>query len=584
MATKLKPADVVVVGLGWTGAIVAKELGDAGLKVVVLERGRDQNPLEWQNPWHHDELKYVQRRHLSQDLARDTITARNTLSETALPIRRHGVFITAEGVGGGGAHWNAAFWRFSPDEFRLKSRIAERYSAKFLPENMTIQDWPVSYDDLEPHYDFFDKVVSASGKAGNLKGKLQPGGNPFEGPRQNDYPQPPLQTSLAGEMFDKAAASLGMHPFPQPAAIATEGFSNPYDQAQGSCVYCGHCSPYGCEVNARASPNLSIIPAFRTENVEVRTRAFVRRVLLDTSGKQATGVVYTDGLGRDFEQPATMVMLCAFTPHNVRLLLMSDIGTRYDPRTGEGVIGRNVSYQQISSVQVQFDDTIFNEFMGSGGQSRVAEDFVGENFDHGALGFVGGAQLKMNSNGRTPINFLPTAPGTPRWGTAWKAEIAKRFVRTVSVDTHASVASYRGNCFDLDPTYKDAFGDPLLRMTFDYPDDHRRMMRFVTGKARDIAVAMKPTRVLEASLQESWNVERYNTTHICGGAVMGTDPATSATNRYSQSWDVSNLFVFGASNFPQNAAQNPTGTVGALTYFALAKIKESYLKKPGKLG
>jgi len=583
MTRQLKSVDVVVVGLGWTGAIVAKELGDAGLSVVVLERGRDQGPLEWGNPWHHDELKYVARRQLSQDLSRDTITARNTMSETALPIRRHGGFILAEGVGGGGAHWNAAYWRYAPDEFRLRSRVIERYGAKFLPDNIAIQDWPVSYDDLEPHYDFFDKVVAASGKAGNLKGKLQAGGNPFEGPRQNEYPQPPMKLSLAGEMFDKAAGELGMHPFPQPAAIATEGFLNPYDQAQGPCVYCGHCSPFGCEVNARASPNLSIIPAFKP-NVQVRTRAFVRRVVTDKAGRKATGVVYTDGLGREVEQPANLVMLCAFTPHNVRLLLLSKIGRPYNARTGAGVVGRNLSYQQMSSVPMLYEDRIFNEFMGAGGQSRVAEDFVGENFDHGGLGFVGGAQLKMNSNGRLPMSFLPTRAGAPRWGGAWKAEIAQWYTRAISVDTHASVASYRGNFLDLDPTYRDAFGDPLLRMTFDYPADHQAMMRFVTGKAGDIARAMNPTHLLPASLQTSWNVDRYNTTHLCGGAIMGRDPGSSVVNRYLQNWTVPNLFVFGASAFPQNAAQNPTGTVGALTYWALAKIKDTYLKRPGPLG
>lgn len=580
MATKLKPVDVVVIGLGWTGAIVAKELGDQGLSVVALERGANQKVEDWVNPWHHDELKYVRRRHLSQDLSRDTITARNRTDEVALPIRQHGSFVTAEGVGGGGAHWNAAYWRFTPDEFRLRSRVTERYGADFIPEGMQLQDWPVSYDELEPHYDFFDQVVAASGKAGNLKGVIQPGGNPFEGPRQNEYPQPAMQISLAGELFDAATTGLGLHPFPQPAAISIEGWENPYGQASGSCVYCGHCSPYGCEVNARASPNLSVIPAFGP-TVEVRTRATVRRIL--TSGGKATGVVYVDALGREVEQPASMVMLCAFTPHNVRLMLMSGIGTPYDPATGQGVVGRNLSYQQMSSVPILFEDHIFNEFMGAGGQSRVVEDYAGENFDHSGLGFVGGAQIKMNSNGRTPMGWNPVRKGTPRWGSEWKREVATWYTRAISVDTHASVASYRGNYLDLDPTYRDAYGDPLLRMTFDYPEDHRRMIAFVTDKAREIAVAMKPTHVLDNSLQGDWNVDRYNTTHICGGAVMGDDPSTSAVNRYLQSWDLSNLFVFGASAFPQNAAQNPTGTVGALAYWALDKIKSSYLKSPGRL-
>ena len=187
MATRLKEVDAVMVGMGWTGAILARELSKAGLSVVGLERGPDRTPGEdFILPAIRDELRYVQRLELMQDNSVDTITFRNTSTEQALPIRRFGAFLPGEGVGGSGIHWGALHWRFTPSDFRIKSHLTERYGAKAIPEDMTIQDWPVSYEELEPHYDKFDKLCGASGKAGNLKGNIVEDGNPFEGPRSDE--------------------------------------------------------------------------------------------------------------------------------------------------------------------------------------------------------------------------------------------------------------------------------------------------------------------------------------------------------------------------------------------------------------
>src|SRR5246500_3286594 len=172
MATRLKDVDAVMVGMGWTGAILARELTKAGLSVVGLERGQDRTPGEnFTLPSVRDELRYAQRLELMQDNSTDTITFRNAPSETALPIRRFGAFLPGEGVGGSGPHWGALHSRFLPSDFRIKSHLRERYGAKAIPDDMTIQDWPGGYDELEPYYDKFDKICGASGQAGNLKGK-----------------------------------------------------------------------------------------------------------------------------------------------------------------------------------------------------------------------------------------------------------------------------------------------------------------------------------------------------------------------------------------------------------------------------
>ena len=147
MAKRLKDADAVMVGMGWTGSILARELTKAGLNVVGLERGADRVPGEdFILPAVRDELRYSSRLELMWDNSTDTLTFRNFPDERALPVRRIGAFLPGEGVGGSGIHWGGLHWRFLPTDFRIRSALAERYGAKAIPEDMTIQDWPISYD------------------------------------------------------------------------------------------------------------------------------------------------------------------------------------------------------------------------------------------------------------------------------------------------------------------------------------------------------------------------------------------------------------------------------------------------------
>jgi gluconate 2-dehydrogenase alpha chain len=109
------------------------------------------------------------------------------------------------------------------------------------------------------------------------------------------------------------------------------------------------------------------------------------------------------------------------------------------------------------------------------------------------------------------------------------------------------------------------------------------MSDYITDRAAEIARAMNPREIKINKRSGSWDVVPYQTTHNTGGAIMGREPRSSAVNRYLQSWDVPNLFVMGASAFPQNPGYNPTGTIGALTYWSAKAIREQYLKSPGPL-
>ena len=188
MTQKLPRKDVVIVGLGWTGSIMAHELTGAGLDVVAIERGPWRDTASDFSPaYAQDELRYRLRHELFLRPAQDTLTFRNNEGQSALPIRAFGSFLLGNGVGGAGLHWNGQTWRFLETDFVVKSHLTQRYGAGFMPDNMTIQDWAVTYADLEPHYDAFEYLCGISGKAGNIKGQVQPGGNPFEGARARDH-------------------------------------------------------------------------------------------------------------------------------------------------------------------------------------------------------------------------------------------------------------------------------------------------------------------------------------------------------------------------------------------------------------
>jgi gluconate 2-dehydrogenase alpha chain len=586
MARRLKAVDVVTVGVGLTGAILGKELVASGLKVVGLERGpmRDTVP-DFQSPAIHDELRYAVRKALTQDNAREAMTFRNAPHQTALPMRRWQGFMPGSGLGGAAVHWNGLTWRFQPADFVYRTHLEQRYGKGFVDPELAIQDWGVTYDELEPHYDRFEYLCGTSGKAGNIKGAIQPGGNPFEGPRSREYPTRPMKEPYYGALFRKGAASLGYHPFPTPASTLSQPYTNPEGLSLQQCVFCGFCERFACEHFAKASPQTVILPvALRNPDYELRTGCHVLRVNLDSTGKKATGVTYVDAAGREFEQPAELVLITAYSLNNVRLMLNSRIGRPYDPSTGEGAVGRNYAFQTMSWISVFYDqDVVINPFMASGASGTVIDDFAGDNFDHAGLGFVGGGYIAAAMTGGRPIEFHPTPPGTPSWGLRWKQAVARHYNHTVTLTCHGSSHPTRGNSLDLDPTYRDAWGQPLLRMTFDFPDNDIRMSRYVTDKAIGIGRAMGGKIVAGTAQKRPYTTTIYQTTHNTGGAIMGGDPRTSAVNRYLQSWDVPNVFVVGASAYPHNASYNPTGTVGALTYWALDAIRNRYLKAPGPL-
>ena len=590
MADRTMPkTDVVIVGAGWTGLTAAYELCNAGQRCVVLERGDYRHDATFfAGPEEHDELRYARRKDHMVDTPTKTLTFRNRADQQALPMRRLGSFLPGKGLGGAGIHWNGQIWRPLPSDLQMRTHYAERYGASIL-DGLTVQDWGVTYDELEPHLDFFEKVCGAAGVAGNLGGEVQAQGNPHEGPRSAPYPNPPMKTPPPLQRFHDAARGMGLNPFHMPSANVTQGYENPYGAQLHPCTYCGFCERFGCGYMAKADPIICVYDRIREhENFELRLNSHVLRVEKSQDGRTATGVTYLDAEGREVFQPADVVCLGAYALWNVQLMMVSGLGQIYDPATGEGTLGRNYSYQTIAAVAAFFDEgTWSNPFIGAGALGMTVDDYNGDNFDHADLGFVGGGYISANQTNGRPINYQPTPPGTPSWGAEWKRALRETYQHHVGIVMHGASMSTPGNYLDLDPTWRDAYGQPLMRMTFDFPQNDRRMAAFVLERAAEIAREMDGVREISttnrAAQGASYSIVPYQTTHNVGGAVMGTDRATSVVNRYGQHWDYHNVFVFGACLFPQNLGYNPTGPLMGLAYWTLEHLKGAYLTDPRPL-
>jgi len=570
MVTKLPKVDVVTIGVGWSAGIIAAELTKKGKKVVGLERGKDRKTEDYFMA--HDELRYAVRHEMMQDLSKETITFRNNDKMRSLPMRSYGSFLLGVGVGGSGAHWNGQNFRFLPYDFEMRTKTIEKYGADKIPADMTIQDWGITYDEIEPYYDKYEKMAGISGED-----------NPLGGKRSNPFPTPAMKKTEAMRLFDDATKRLGYHPYVQPSANLSEAYTNPDGISRAACQYCGFCERFGCEYGAKAEPGVTVIPVAKaTGNFEIRPHSEVRRILY--SNGKATGVLYTDlTTGEEFEQPADVVVLSGYVFTNVRLLLLSGIGRPYDPNTGTGVIGKNYAYQiRKGSSTGYFDEHKFNNFLGSGGLGMIIDDFNGDNFDHSDLDFIHGGMIILGQTGQRPIANNQVPSGTKSWGKEFKDASLKYTNASLTVKGEGASMAYKQHFLDLDPVYKDAFGDPLVRITFDFEEQDRQLTKYLADKCEAILTEMGADHIDTSRDLGPYNVAEYQSTHNTGGVIMGADPETSAVNNYSQMWDVENLFVVGASSFPQNAGYNPTGTVGALSYRAAEGILQ-YMEKGGSL-
>ena len=538
----------MIIGGGWIGLLMAKELATrTPLQMVILERGAARHKEDYLGGM--DELDYNVRFRLMQNYSLQTATLRYTPKDRALPIRQLGSFMPGQGTGGAGEHWGAVFPRFVPDVFTLLSSTTATLRRKEIAgRSFRAVDWkgitlatkssritraPISWWSGFRARPAISKANSSRAAIPSRAGAV-PKSIPRRRRRFPTTPQQPGTTLLK---------SLGYHPYNNPAATLSTPYTNPDGVSRIGCQYCGFCDRFGCMIGAKSQPtNTPLLPLVEKQKaITLRNGCWVRKIVYEKPkgggpGK-ATGVVYIDEKGEETFQPADIVFLGTWTVHNTRLLLLSGIGEPYDPNTGKGVVGRNLTHQVSFTAAQAFFDKPLNRFMGAAPAGLRMADFDGDAFDHSNVPFVRGGTIAGIGQGFQPIVGFGTVPPSvkARWGSDWKKAAVYWYDRVGAVGFAGEHIAYKDHFMDLDPTYKDHLGDPLIRR----PSTSGRTMnakdeiRFPQpSKGVELAKAMGAKEIAPSAPYGHYDPRRYQSTHVQGGTIMGKSPGRGVRGQH----------------------------------------------------
>ena len=535
--------DFVIVGSGSAGGIIAKELSAAGHSVVVLEQGPHLQASDFtHDEWgidHNYDMKWSTRQGYPQ-------TFRKSENEEA--ELRDSVCGYAHNVGGSSVHFSGNFWRFRPIDFMEATVRGTVGGTNFA-------DWPISYEDLEPYYTKVDWEIGVSGLQG-----------PWDPPRSREYPCPPMPIKGSDVLLERAAKQLGLTPYPAPVAILSQPFNG-----RPGCIHCGFCNGFGCEVNAKSSSMIAMIPlALASGNCELRTGCTVSRVHTNAAGR-VTEVVYWDEESVERAQRAKAVILCANGAETPRLLLMSESALFSDGLANtRGFVGQNLMFNGHSSVTGLFGAPV--NAWKSVPTTRVVHDFY--ELDPN-LGFYGGGGI----DGRHPTRGVPLGFGLvsgqvfdgPSWGVGYKNNLAYEFSHVAAFNGHTTSLPQGSNNVTLDPTYKDKFGRPAIRCTYMDHEDDLATMRWFLNKSTELMEAAGAVKIA-ATYPETG---QEGSSHLLGTCRMGDDPNTSVIDSNNRSHDVPNLFMCDGSTLVTSGRGQPTMTIMALAFRAAEMINNA---------
>ncbi len=537
--------NAVVVGAGAGGGVVAQELSEAGLTVVVLERGG------WVSFETHgqDELLNQRTTVLGNAYGPDDRNPRvveRGEGNWAVAMPNEGDYgNNAACVGSGTVSYGAMAWRYLEKDFRMRST----YGA---PEGSTLEDWPVSYADLEP---FYERAEWDVGVAGDMTA------NPFAPPRRKAYPMPAFPYNREGLILDAAARRLGLHPFPIPMLRN----SVPYG-GRGACVHNRYCCGYACPNNAKNGTHNTVIPrALATGNCTLRTNAVASEVVVDDRGR-ARGVRYFDSDEREQYQTCDLVVLSGGAIETARLLLNSKSRLFPDGAGNRhGWVGRNLQNHAYSGAFGEFEEETYDD-VGPGATIAIGD------FSHGNPGLRGGAVL-CNEFIRPPYAFSGTRPpGAPRWGVAHKTYQRRFFKRCVAVQGPVQEMPVFDARVQVDPVVRDHWGIPVARLSGNRHPHDVEIGRFIASRAEQW--------LLEAGATRTWTSlpgpAQRGGQHQAGTCRMGNDPAVSVANKYGRVHDIDNLFLADASLHVTNGGFNPVLTIMAMAYRIGGHICEAW--------
>ena len=544
----LKHVNAIIVGAGAGGGIVAKELAEAGLSVVLLERGKWYTPFDDRKDDLRNQRTCVLGNSFGPDEERNPRVYADSRGREQVIQSNHWAYSNnAACVGGGTLSYGAMAWRFLEKDFRLRSTYG-------IVAGSTLEDWPISYSDLEPFYEKAEWEIGVSGDDSN---------NIFRAPRRRELPMPPLPHPREHQILQPAAERLGLHPFDIPMLRN----SVPYN-GRGACMRCRWCVGFACEVNAKCGTQNTVIPkAISTGNCDLRTECIAKEILTDDSGR-ARGVAYFDSSNRLQQQTADLVVVSCAAVESARLLLNSrsrffpnGLGNRHD------WVGRNLQGHAYTGAVGLFEQETYDD-LGPGASIAICD------FSHNNPGFVAGGLL-ANEFIRLPYQFASRGgQGIPRWGAAHKDFMRRYYRRSISVMGPMQEMPIFDSRVQLDPKVKDYWGIPVARLSGHRHRNDLLGTNFMSAKAEAWLREAGATTVLRSgpiSLDGPSGGQ-----HQAGTCRMGNDPQTSVVDKCCRIHDVDNVYVIDGSVHVTNGGFNPVLTIMAIAYYASENLVKTW--------
>jgi choline dehydrogenase-like flavoprotein len=553
--------DAIVVGSGISGGWAAKELCEAGLKTLLLERGRNVEhikdyPTATNNPWDFEYRLHGQQLALKKDpvqgMAYDEGNKHFYVRDEEHPYIQDHPFWWIRGyqVGGRSLTWGRQCYRLSDLDFEANAK-----------EGVGV-DWPIRYKDIDPWYSYVEKFIGLSGRAENLP--HLPDGTFL----------PPIELNCIESYFAKELSKNFKDRLVTPARIAnlTKAISG-----RGPCQYRNLCSR-GCPFGAYFASNSSTLPAASlTGNLTLRPFSIVQEVLYDKSLQRATGVRVIDTNTLETQEYYSKVIFLNASTIASASILLNSVSEEFPNGLGNssGQVGHNLMDHFIGTgAEGEFDG--FEDLYYSGRNpgsfyiprfrnidvASAKNDFL-RGYSFQGRGYRESWKDKLNSVEGFGQNFKEslTTPGKWKlWIGAW-----------------AETLPYYENKIFLEWSQKDKWGLPLVRINFEYHENEKSMMKDIHASA----VEMLEKTGLKNIDSYSYLAPGGSAVHEMGTARMGHDPKTSVLNKFNQLHDVKNVFITDGSCMTSSGTQNPSLTYMALTAracsFAFSELKKGNL-------